>query len=215
MDKYRTVKDGLPGHVTLVTVSKTRSNEEIMTLYDEGERIFGENKVQELQRKNDELPKDIQWHLIGHLQSNKVKYIAPFVTMIHSVESLKLAKEISKRAIQNERTIDCLLQFDISGDENKFGMTIDDARTLLNEELQGIQWRGVMGMASFVDDEGTLREQFRKLSGIKQELSDQMHQDPSFDTISMGMSNDYKIAIEEGATMVRIGSTIFGPRNYQ
>ncbi len=185
-----------------------------MELYNEGERIFGENKVQELQGKYEALPKDIQWHLIGHLQSNKVKYIAPFVSMIHSVDSLKLANEINKRSLQHERQIDCLLQFDISGDENKFGMTIEDAADLLSADLPGIRWRGVMGMASFVDDETLLRNQFEKLRDFKQSLADKVIDTSVFNTISMGMSNDYEIAIEEGSTMVRIGSTIFGPRNY-
>lgn len=207
------------GSARLVAVSKTQPNEAILRLYAQGQRIFGENKVQELVPKYETLPKDIEWHLIGHLQSNKVKYIAPFVAMIHSVDSLKLLEEINKQAAKNQRVIDCLLQFKINDEETKFGLDLDEAFDLLESDiyptLKNIRLCGVMGMASFVEDEGQIHREFRQLKNIFDQLKtryfgDQVH----FKEVSMGMSDDYPIALEEGSTLVRVGTLLFGARNY-
>lgn len=203
----------------LVAVSKTQPHEAILHLYQQGQRIFGENKVQELVPKYEALPKDIEWHLIGHLQSNKVKYIAPFVAMIHSVDSLKLLEEINKQAAKNQRVIHCLLQFKINDEETKFGLDLEEAFELLESSvfprLQNIRLCGVMGMASFVDDENQVRREFKNLKGIFDQLKARyFSQDPAFKEISMGMSDDYPIALEEGSTLVRIGTLLFGARNY-
>lgn len=203
----------------LVAVSKTQPHEAILHLYQQGQRIFGENKVQELVPKYEALPKDIEWHLIGHLQSNKVKYIAPFVAMIHSVDSLKLLEEINKQAAKNQRVIYCLLQFKINDEETKFGLDLEEAFELLESSvlptLQNIRLCGVMGMASFVDDEDQIRREFKNLKGIFDQLKARyFSQDPAFKEISMGMSDDYPIAVEEGSTLVRIGTLLFGARNY-
>lgn len=203
----------------LVAVSKTQPHEAILHLYQQGQRIFGENKVQELVPKYEALPKDIEWHLIGHLQSNKVKYIAPFVAMIHSVDSLKLLEEINKQAAKNQRVIHCLLQFKINDEETKFGLDLEEAFELLESSvlptLQNIRLCGVMGMASFVDDEDQIRREFKNLKGIFDQLKARyFSQDPAFKEISMGMSDDYPIAVEEGSTLVRIGTLLFGARNY-
>lgn len=204
-------------HVTLIAVSKTKSNDEIMEAYDAGQRLFGENMVQELVEKYETLPKDIQWHLIGHLQSNKVKYIAPFITMIQSADSLKLLQEIDKHAQKNNRVIDCLLQVYIADEETKYGLAFDEVIELLRSEefaaLKHIRIRGMMGIATNTDSEKQIKEEFYELKtffdGIKQSY---FRKENSFDTLSMGMSSDYKIAIEQGSNMVRLGSTVFGQR---
>lgn len=203
----------------LVAVSKTQPHEAISDLYHQGQRIFGENKVQELVPKYEALPKDIEWHLIGHLQSNKVKYIAPFVSMIHSIDSLKLLEEVNKQAFKSHRVIDCLLQFKINDEETKFGLDVEEAIALLESSsyptLQNIRLCGVMGMASFVEDEDQIRREFKHLKSIFDQLKTRYFSNNSaFKEISMGMSDDYPIAVEEGSTLVRIGTLLFGARNY-
>jgi pyridoxal phosphate enzyme (YggS family) len=207
------------GSTRLVAVSKTQPTEAILNLYDQGQRIFGENKVQELVSKHEALPKDIEWHLIGHLQSNKVKYMASFVAMIHSVDSLKLLEEINRQAERNNRVINCLLQFKINDEETKFGLDQKEAFALLESAsyptLQNIQLCGVMGMASFVEDEEQIRKEFKALHQIFDALKARYFpNDDNFKEISMGMSDDYPIAIAEGSTLVRIGTLLFGARNY-
>jgi len=213
------IKESIPSHVTLVVVSKTQSVQHILEAYHCGQRIFGENKVQELAAKQKELPHDIQWHLLGHLQTNKVKYIAPFVSLIHSVDSLKLLKEINIEALKNNRTIDCLLEFYIASEETKFGLSLEEAHGILSsnefKELKNIRICGVMGLASFVDDETIIRREFKTLVQYFNQLKKEFFSDASyFKEISMGMSSDYPIAIEEGSTMVRIGTAVFGERVY-
>lgn len=203
--------------VSLVAVSKTKPISDIKILYDEGQRIFGENKVQELVLKYHELPKDIHWHLIGHLQSNKVKFIAPFISLIHSVDSLSLLKEIERQAQKNNRIIDCLLQFHIASEETKYGLDFSEADQLLKSkefaEMKYVRIVGVMGMASFSEDEALVRAEFKNLKNIFLELKSHFFsQEDSFCNISMGMSGDYEIAIEEGSNLVRIGSLLFGER---
>lgn len=209
------IKASIPEHVTLVAVSKTKSNEAILEAYQTGQRIFGENKVQELTEKHESLPKDIEWHMIGHLQSNKVKYIAPFVSLIHGVDSFKLLKEINKRAAQNERIINCLLQIHIAEEDTKFGFDEKEVIELLQSEtfqhLKNIKVVGLMGMATFTDDENQIRKEFKTLKNLFDKFQISNHQ---FQILSMGMSGDYQIAIEEGTTMIRVGSSIFGERNY-
>lgn len=206
-----------PLGVTLVAISKTKPNEDILEAYEAGQRIFGENLVQELVDKHETLPKDIEWHLVGHLQTNKVKYIAPFIALIESVDSLKLLKEIDKHAKKNNRVIDCLLQIDISLEETKFGLDHVEVIELLESqeynELQNIRIRGLMGIATNTDNQKEIKEDFYELKmlfdGIK---TSYFRTESSFDTLSMGMSSDYTIAIEQGSNMVRLGSTIFGTR---
>jgi pyridoxal phosphate enzyme (YggS family) len=207
----------IPSHVTLVAVSKTKPISAVQEAYAAGQRHFGENKVQEMAEKEEALPKDIFWHLIGHLQTNKVKYIAKFVHCIHSLDSLKLAQEINKQAKKHNRTIDCLLQFHIAQEETKFGLNLNEATALLENEsfksLQYIRITGIMGMASFVDDTAQIRQEFKSLKAIFNQLKDKFFSDSaSFKAISMGMSGDYLEAIEEGSTLVRVGSSIFGSR---
>ncbi len=213
-----TIKNSIPSHVTLVAVSKTKPNELIEEAYSSGQRIFGENKAQELKNKAEVLPKDIEWHFIGHLQSNKVKYIAPYASLVHSIDSLKLLKEVNKQALKNKRIIDCLLQFHIATEESKFGLSLEEAAELLTSNefssLKNIRVVGVMGMASFINSEEQVRSEFARLKQIFIELKNSFFkQSKIFKTISMGMSGDFKIAIEEGSTMVRVGSAIFGIRN--
>ena len=206
-----------PLAVTLVAVSKTKSNEEILEAYQAGQRIFGENMVQEMVDKQAALPKDIEWHLIGHLQTNKVKYIAPFVAMIQSVDSLKVLAEINKHAAKHERVIDCLLQVHIADEESKFGFDhIELIEMLRSEEfasLKNIRIRGLMGIATNTENEKNIKEEFYELKmlfdGVK---ASYFRQDEAFDTLSMGMSSDYNLAIEKGSNMVRVGSGIFGKR---
>ncbi|MCB0402289.1 MAG: YggS family pyridoxal phosphate-dependent enzyme [Flavobacteriales bacterium] len=209
------INASLPKHVTLVAVSKTKPNNDILEAYNAGQRIFGENKVQELSTKYESLPKDIEWHMIGHLQSNKVKYIAPFVSLIHGVDSFKLLKEIDKRAGQNNRTINCLLQVHIATEETKFGFSPEEITELLSSEafreLKNVRVTGLMGMATFTENEAQIRQEFE---GLHQLYTTLQTQHPQLNTLSMGMSGDYPIAVEAGSTMVRVGSSIFGERNY-
>jgi len=198
--------------VTLVAVTKTRTIDAIMELYNSDHKIFGENRVQELVTKYEKMPKDIEWHLIGHLQKNKVKYIAPFVKMIHSVESIELAKTIDKFAAKNDRTIDVLIQLKIATEETKFGLQNEELDSLILDlkTLDNINIRGVMGMASFTDDTDQVRHEFKHLKSIFDKLKkEHFSQDDQFAEISMGMSGDYQIAVEEGSSMVRIGSLLF------
>jgi len=217
-DNINNLKSQLAGkQVNLVAVSKTKSAAEVMEAYQAGQRIFGENMVQELVEKQEQLPNDIDWHLIGHLQSNKVKYIAPFISMIESVDSLKLLQEINKQALKNSRVIDCLLQIYIADEETKFGLGFDEAIELLRSEefseLKNIRIRGVMGIATNTDKGKQIKDEFYELKtffdGLKQSF---FRKDDSFSIISMGMSSDYEIAIEQGSNMIRVGSTIFGSR---
>ncbi|MBL0359274.1 MAG: YggS family pyridoxal phosphate-dependent enzyme [Chitinophagaceae bacterium] len=209
---YKEIKSVLDeAHVTLVAVSKTKPVEDIQALYNEGQRDFGENYVQELVDKEAALPKDIRWHFIGHLQSNKVKYIAPFVHLIHGVDSESLLKEINRQAAKNNRIIDCLLQVHIATEETKFGFDGHELSNLKITQFENLKIKGLMGMASFSDDLVLVRNEFKKLKTIFDQFSIIHSQ---FSIISMGMSGDYKIAIEEGSNMVRIGSLLFGARNY-
>ena len=217
-ENLTTIKQSIPSHVTLVAVSKTKPNELIEEAYSSGQRIFGENKAQELKNKAEVLPKDIEWHFIGHLQSNKVKYIAPYASLIHSIDSLKLLTEVNKQAQKNDRIIDCLLQFHIAMEESKFGLSLEEVEELLTSNefssLKNINIVGVMGMASFINSEEQVRNEFASLKNIFTQLNNSFFkQSETFKTISMGMSGDYKLAIEEGSTMVRVGSAIFGIRN--
>jgi len=209
------------GSSKLVAVSKTRSEKEILNLYEKGQRIFGENRVQELVPKYEALPKDIEWHLIGHLQTNKVKQIAPFVHLIHAVDSLKLLKEIQKQAAKNERTIGVLLQFRIAEEDTKFGLSKNELLELVEyyqapaKHFPNVELRGLMGMATFTEDEEQVRSEFQSLAEQFQFLKDSYFLlDEQFAERSMGMSGDYKWALDEGSTMLRIGSLLFGPRNY-
>ncbi len=207
-------KEGLPKDVTLVAVSKTKPVSDLMQAYDAGHRIFGENKIQEMVAKWQEMPKDVEWHMIGHVQRNKVKYMAEFVSLIHAVDSLKLLSEVDKQAAKHNRVINCLLQLRIAEEESKFGMDVGAVKSLLDSyefsKLNNIKVIGLMGMATFTDDMQQVREEFRRLKNIYDETKDKY----SFSVLSMGMSGDYKIALEEGSTMVRVGSAIFGERNY-
>lgn len=213
------VRATVPSNVTLIAVSKTKPVANLQEAYDAGQRIFGENKALEMRDKYQELPKDIQWHFIGHLQTNKIKYIAPFVTLIHAIDSLSLLEAVNKEAAKNNRVIDCLLQFHIAQEETKFGLDMEEAKSLLESEsfknLKNINICGVMGMATFTDDVVQVRNEFKNLRNIFEALKENYFKaNDSFKEISMGMSDDYPIAIEEGATMVRVGSKIFGARNY-
>ena len=215
----KTINLQIPADVQLVAVSKTKPAEAILEAYHAGQRIFGENKAQEMADKYNQLPKDIQWHFIGHLQSNKVKYIAGFVNLIHSADSFKLLAVINKEAEKNNRIIDCLLQFYIATEESKSGFDMQEVRQMLDSEefstLKNIRLRGVMGMATFTDNEELIRSEFKQLKYYFEELKKEYFSDNNlFSEISMGMSGDYLIAIEEGSTMIRIGSSIFGERNY-
>lgn len=209
----------LPDNVTLVTVSKTKPISDLMEAYNAGQRIFGENKVQEMESKWQEMPQDVQWHMIGHVQRNKVKYMASFVSLIHAVDSLKLLKEINKEAKKNERTIDCLLQIKIAEEESKFGMDHEDAFALLSSEelkkFENVRIVGLMGMATFTDDQKQISLEFQKLKKIYDEFKIQFQEfGTEFKVLSMGMSGDYKIALDNGSNMIRVGSAIFGERNY-
>lgn len=216
-DQINSFLQEIPEAVKLVAVSKTKPSEAIQEAYNGGYRIFGENKVQELAAKQPELPNDIEWHFVGHLQSNKVKYIAPFVNLMHAVDSLKLLKEINKQALKNKRTIHCLLQFHIATEQSKFGLNLEEAQNMLRsteyQQFKNIQISGVMGMATFTNDQEQVRQEFRKLKSFFEQLKKEFFtNDLNFKEISMGMTGDYKIAIEEGSTMIRIGTAIFGER---
>ena len=204
--------------VKLVAVSKTKPNELIIEAYNAGQRLFGENKVQEMTEKSEALPKDIEWHMIGHVQSNKVKYMAPYVSLIHSIDSWKLLKEVNKQAKKNDRIIDCLLQIHIAEEETKFGLSKEELFEILNSSelkiLENIKIIGLMGMATFTENENQIRKEFKVLKSLFDEVKDQFDA-PNIDfrELSMGMSGDYEIAIEEGSTLIRVGSSIFGSRN--
>jgi pyridoxal phosphate enzyme (YggS family) len=211
------IKSSLPSSVKLIAVSKTKPSSDIQKAYDAGQRIFGENKVQELVSKHDVLPKDIEWHMIGHLQSNKVKYMAHFVALIHGVDSFSLLKEINKQAQKNNRIQNVLLQFYVAQEETKFGFSYEEAEQMLNsneyKSLENISVVGIMGMASFTENQSQIHAEFKMLKSYFDQLKAQFFNDKnSFKETSMGMSGDYQIAIEEGSTMVRIGSSIFGGR---
>jgi len=210
------IKSNLPEEVTLVAVSKTKPVSDIMEAYNAGHRIFGENRIQEMVTKHEEMPKDIEWHMIGHIQRNKVKYMASFVSLIHAVDSLRLLKEINKQAKKNDRVIDCLLQIKIASEESKFGLTEAEVTALLaSEELksfQNIKIIGLMGMATFTTDQEQLQKEFGLLKNVFDNLKQLETNNLKLETLSMGMSDDYPIAIENGSTMIRVGSSIFGKR---
>ena len=216
-DTIRQIEKELHGRARLIAVTKTKPVPLLLEAYDAGCRLFGENKVQEMADKQPQLPPDVQWHLIGHLQTNKVKYIAPFVALIHSVDSLKLLQEINKQAAKNERIIDCLLQIYIADEETKYGLLPDEARYLLNtpelDRLTHVRIVGLMGLATNTDDEGQVRREFRELKQLYDTLALIQRPNIRFSELSMGMSGDYRIALEEGSTLVRVGSAIFGARN--
>ena len=199
--------------IDLVAVSKTKPKEDLMQAYEAGQRIFGENKVQEMTEKWEALPKDIQWHMVGHVQTNKVKYMAPYVDLVHAVQKMKLLKEINSRAKENDRIINCLLQVKIAEEDSKFGMSPEELKAFLNDEklseFNNIRLKGLMGMATFTDDEDQIHREFQVLQDLYEETSETQ---PDFSILSMGMSGDYKIAMKHGTTMVRIGSSIFGAR---
>jgi len=212
------IKSTIPDHLTLVAVSKTKPVSDLMEAYDAGQRIFGENYVQELVEKQQELPKDIQWHFIGHLQSRKVKLIAPFVSLIHGVDSMKLLEEINKQALKNHRIIDCLLQIHIAEEETKFGLNENELNEILHfvqndkEGMKNIRIVGLMGMATFTDNQQQIKKEFTYLKSIFDKTNQLLTPNFQLQTLSMGMSGDYPLAIECGSTMVRIGSSIFGTR---
>jgi pyridoxal phosphate enzyme (YggS family) len=213
------IKNQIPEDVTLVAVSKTKPYDVILEAYRTGHRIFGENKVQELVDKHEHLPKDIEWHFIGHLQTNKVKYLVPFIHLIHGIDSMKLLSVVNKEGAKLNRIIDCLLQIRIAREETKFGLSEAEAEEILKDaefrEFKNVRIKGLMGMATYTDDMELVRTEFRKLSTIFNTLSmNYFAGDTEFNELSMGMSHDYAIAIEEGATLIRIGSSIFGERNY-
>ncbi|MEL6304504.1 MAG: YggS family pyridoxal phosphate-dependent enzyme [Bacteroidota bacterium] len=209
------IKQTIPEGVTLVAVSKTKPNEALLEAYESGQRVFGENKVQEMVQKWETLPKDIQWHMIGHVQRNKVKYMAPFVSLIHGVDSFRLLKEINKQAEKHDRVIDCLLQMHIAREETKFGLDDEELEALLTHpefsSLQNVRIVGLMGMATFTENQDQIRSEFAYLKSKYDLVVKQL---PSVHILSMGMSGDYPIAIDEGSSMVRIGSSIFGSRQY-
>jgi len=209
-NNLKTVLNSLTKEVTLVAVSKTKPNLDLLEAYNSGQKVFGENKVQELVQKAEDLPKDIIWHMIGNLQRNKVKFIAPFVSLIHAVDSIKLMKEINKRAEQNNRVIDCLLQVHIATESTKFGFDITDVKKAIAiaKEFQNIRIVGLMGMASFTDNKQQVIQEFKSLKVVFDTAKNK-----DITTLSMGMSGDYQLAIEQGSTMVRVGSAIFGHRN--
>jgi pyridoxal phosphate enzyme (YggS family) len=211
------IKNSLPEHVTLVAVSKTKPVSDLMEAYDAGQRIFGENKIQEMADKYEQMPKDIAWHMIGHVQTNKVKYMAPFVSLVHGVDSLKLLAEINKQAAKNGRIIDCLLQIHIAEEDTKFGLDDDELQQLLESEefrkMENVKVAGLMGMATFTEDEAQIIKEFKHLKAVFDSLRTlPLNNNLQPATLSMGMSGDYKIAIDYGSTMVRIGSSIFGSR---
>ena len=209
------IKTQLPSHVTLVAVSKTKPVKDLMEAYNSGQRIFGENKIQEMAEKQQQMPKDIQWHMIGNVQRNKVKYMASFVDLVHGVDSLKLLNEINKQAAKHQRVINCLLQLKIAQEDTKFGMTSKEAHEILTSEhfksLKNIAIVGVMGMASFTEDTTQIKEEFTLL---KSNFDSLKNTEENLKVVSMGMSGDYPLAIENGSTMIRVGSRIFGARNY-
>ena len=213
-DNLKKIKESLPAHVKLVAVSKTKPIADILDAYEAGQRVFGENKIQEMTQKWEVLPKDIQWHMIGHIQRNKVKYMAEFVSLIHGVDSLKLLKEINKQAKTHDRVIPCLLQIHIAEEDTKFGFDEDELSEIITstdfQQLTNIRIVGLMGMATFTDNIPQIRKEFKRLKGLFKKTKTLL---PNLSELSMGMSGDYEIAIEEGSTMIRVGSSIFGARN--
>lgn len=211
------IKASLPENVTLVAVSKTKPVADLMEAYEAGQRIFGENKIQEMADKFEQMPKDIEWHMIGHVQTNKVKFMAPFASLIHGVDSLKLVEEINKQALKNNRIIDCLLQIHIAEEDTKFGLDEKELSELLNSEsfknLKNIQIKGLMGMATFTENQDQIKKEFLHLKSIFDTASKLKTENCQLEILSMGMSGDYQLAIDCGSTMVRIGSSIFGNRN--
>ena len=212
------IKSSLPEHVTLVAVSKTKPVSDLMEAYHAGQRVFGENKIQEMAEKHEKMPKDIEWHMIGHVQRNKVKYMAPFVSLIHGVDNFKLLKEINKEAKKNDRIIDCLFQIKIAEEDSKFGMSAKEASDIMQSktfsELKNISITGVMGMATFTDDQNQIQKEFDQLKNTFEELKALQTENCKLQIVSMGMSGDYELAIACGSTMIRVGSSIFGSRNY-
>ena len=208
--RLKLLTSSIPSNVTLVAVSKTKPNNDILSAYHAGQRIFGENKVQELEEKQKELPSDIQWHMIGHLQTNKVKHIAPFISLIHSVDSIKLLQEINKRAKQNNRIIDCLLQVHIAKENTKFGFKIEEINKIIEEakEFKNITIKGLMAMATFTDESKQINKEFISIHNLFEKIKTK-----KLNTLSIGMSSDYQLAINNGSNMIRVGSAIFGNRN--
>ena len=213
------IKSQLPAHVTLVAVSKTKPVSDLMEAYNEGQRIFGENKIQEMTDKWEQMPKDIEWHMIGHVQTNKVKFMAEYVSLIHGVDSLKLLQEINKQAKKHNRVIDCLLQIHIAEEETKFGLDEEELNYILTSDdfksLENIKIVGLMGMATFTENQNQIEKEFNHLNSIFDKHSKLETSNLKLQTLSMGMSGDYQLAISCGSNMVRIGSSIFGNRNYQ
>lgn len=214
-ENLQNIKSALPEHVTLVAVSKTKPVSDLMEAYHSGQRIFGENKIQEMVEKHEQMPKDIHWHMIGHVQRNKVKYMAPFVSLIHGIENFKVLQEVEKQAAKHNRVIDCLLQIKIAEENSKFGMSANEAKTILTSDtfkyLKHINVIGVMGMATLTDNQDQIQTEFKRLRNT---FNDLKLIKPNLEIISMGMSGDYELAITCGSNMVRIGSSIFGERNY-
>ncbi len=217
-ENLQNIKSLLPENITLVAVSKTKPISDLMEAYNAGQRVFGENKIQEMVEKHEQMSKDIKWHMIGHVQRNKVKYMARFVSLIHGVENFKLLKEINKQASKHDRIIDCLLQIKIADEDSKFGMSAEEAKTILTSEefleLKNINITGVMGMATFTDNHDQIKQEFCYLKSVFDDLKLLNSSNKNLKTISMGMSGDYELAISKGSNMVRIGSSIFGERNY-
>ena len=214
----KNITSQLPEHVTLVAVSKTKPVSDLMEVYNAGQRIFGENKIQEMVEKYEQMPKDIQWHMIGHVQRNKVKYMASFVSLIHGVDNFKLLKEINKQALKHDKIINCLLQIKIASEDSKFGMSAKEAQDILNSteftDLKNIKIVGFMGMGTFTDNEAQLNSEFNLLKKTFDSQKEIKTNNCELKIISMGMSSDYKLAIDCGSTMIRVGSSIFGVRNY-
>lgn len=210
------LKERLPDEVTLVAVSKTRPDKDLITAYEAGQRDFGENRIQEMTEKQERLPGDIRWHMIGHVQGNKIKYMAPYVHMVHGMDKPKRFKELNKEAAKSNRIIDCLLQVHIASEESKFGFSYEEAEDFLQGDFRdrypNVRLRGLMGMATFTDDKERVRTEFRELAGFFKNMKDKLAL-AYFDVLSMGMSGDYEVALEEGSNMVRVGQAIFGPRN--
>ena len=218
-ENLNSIRRNIPENVTLIAVSKTKPISDLQEAYDAEQRIFGENKALEMREKYQQLPEDIQWHFIGHLQTNKIKYIAPFVSLIHSIDSLSLLEAVNKEAAKNNRVINCLLQFHIAQEETKFGLDIDEAKQILEsdtfKQMNNVRIVGVMGMATFTEDITQIRNEFKSLKKIYDILKENYFKDDtSFKEISMGMSDDYPIAVKNGSTLVRVGSKIFGERVY-
>ena len=215
-DNLLKIKSSLPENVTLVAVSKTKPVSDLMEAYNAGQRVFGENKIQEMTEKWEQMPNDIQWHMIGHIQTNKVKFMAPYVSLIHGVDSLKILEEINKQALKNNRIIDCLLQIHIAEEETKFGLNEDELENLLASEtfikLKNIKIVGLMGMATFTENQNQIKKEFEHLKSIFDTKKSLSIVNCQLSILSMGMSGDYQLAIEYGSTMVRIGSSIFGGR---